>query len=228
MIDLANLQDFHMDKTSWQATFGAGYRLGDLDKKLQANGNRAIAHGTCPGVGIGGHATIVSQLCPRRTPATPPAQRYELVYTDDFFFPGRSRSHVAHVGQRARPRPLGAGRDGRRIDQERERERKLGPLLGAARRGRVVWRHHQVHGQDAPGAGLGGAIHVQDLSRVAGADGARVRGVAGAGRRPEAGPAVLDALHRRASRRGCRRAARWTSSCWTGWAAWRTSPRWSG
>ncbi|PWI70182.1 putative berberine bridge enzyme [Purpureocillium lilacinum] len=58
MIDLANLQDFHMDKTSWQATFGAGYRLGDLDKKLQANGNRAIAHGTCPGVGIGGHATI--------------------------------------------------------------------------------------------------------------------------------------------------------------------------
>ncbi|UNI23960.1 hypothetical protein JDV02_009747 [Purpureocillium takamizusanense] len=58
MIDLVNLKDFHMDRASWQATFGAGYRLGDLDKKLQQNGNRAIAHGTCPGVGIGGHATI--------------------------------------------------------------------------------------------------------------------------------------------------------------------------
>lgn len=59
MIDLQNLKDFSMDKSTWKATFGSGYRLGDLDKKLHTNGGRAIAHGTCPGVGIGGHATIV-------------------------------------------------------------------------------------------------------------------------------------------------------------------------
>ncbi|POR37521.1 Cannabidiolic acid synthase [Tolypocladium paradoxum] len=58
MIDLASLKDFSMDWQTWQATFGAGYRLGELDKQLHSNGGRAMAHGTCPGVGIGGHATI--------------------------------------------------------------------------------------------------------------------------------------------------------------------------
>lgn len=48
-----------MDTNTWQATFGSGYLLGELDKQLHANGKRAMAHGTCPGVGIGGHATIV-------------------------------------------------------------------------------------------------------------------------------------------------------------------------
>lgn len=32
--------------------------LGDVTKRLHENGNRAMAHGTCPQVGIGGHATI--------------------------------------------------------------------------------------------------------------------------------------------------------------------------
>ncbi len=59
MIDLQNLDDFSMNTENWQATFGSGFRLGELDKKLHANGKRAMAHGTCPGVGIGGHATIV-------------------------------------------------------------------------------------------------------------------------------------------------------------------------
>ncbi|KAJ6439007.1 6-hydroxy-D-nicotine oxidase [Purpureocillium lavendulum] len=58
MIDLVYLKDFHMNKASWQASFGAGNRLGDLDKKLRDNGNRAIPHGTCPSVGIGGHAMV--------------------------------------------------------------------------------------------------------------------------------------------------------------------------
>jgi hypothetical protein len=34
--------------------------LGEVTTKLHDAGGRAIAHGVCPGVGIGGHATIVS------------------------------------------------------------------------------------------------------------------------------------------------------------------------
>jgi len=47
-----------MDKNTWQATIGGGTLLRDVTKRLHENGNRAMAHGTCPQVGIGGHATI--------------------------------------------------------------------------------------------------------------------------------------------------------------------------
>jgi hypothetical protein len=47
-----------MDQSTWQATIGAGHLLGDVTDKLLSVGNRAMAHGTCPQVGIGGHATI--------------------------------------------------------------------------------------------------------------------------------------------------------------------------
>ncbi|KAI0392209.1 Glucooligosaccharide oxidase [Xylariaceae sp. FL0594] len=58
VIDLKKLQHFSMDGTNWQATIGGGTRLSDVTKRLHDNGKRAISHGTCPGVGIGGHATI--------------------------------------------------------------------------------------------------------------------------------------------------------------------------
>ncbi|KAI0201329.1 Glucooligosaccharide oxidase [Astrocystis sublimbata] len=58
VIDLKNLQDFSMDTKTWQATIGGGTKLADVTKRLHDNGKRAMAHGTCPGVGIGGHATI--------------------------------------------------------------------------------------------------------------------------------------------------------------------------
>lgn len=58
VVDLKNFQQFSMDNTTWQATIGAGTLLGDVTKRLHDNGKRAIAHGTCPQVGIGGHATI--------------------------------------------------------------------------------------------------------------------------------------------------------------------------
>ncbi|KAF6833683.1 berberine bridge enzyme [Colletotrichum plurivorum] len=58
VIDLANLQHFSMDTDTWQATIGGGHRLHDVTEKLHDNGKRAMSHGTCPGVGIGGHATI--------------------------------------------------------------------------------------------------------------------------------------------------------------------------
>lgn len=57
-IDLANLQSFSMDEETWQAAVGAGTLLGDLDDRLHVAGQRAVSHGVCPGVGIGGHATI--------------------------------------------------------------------------------------------------------------------------------------------------------------------------
>ncbi|KAF2189833.1 Glucooligosaccharide oxidase [Zopfia rhizophila CBS 207.26] len=58
VVDLKNFQQFSIDKSSWQATIGAGHLLGDVTKKLHENGGRAMSHGTCPQVGIGGHATI--------------------------------------------------------------------------------------------------------------------------------------------------------------------------
>ncbi|KAF1972901.1 FAD-binding domain-containing protein [Bimuria novae-zelandiae CBS 107.79] len=58
VVDLKNFQQFSMDKNTWQATIGGGTLLGDVTKRLHDNGNRAMAHGTCPQVGIGGHATI--------------------------------------------------------------------------------------------------------------------------------------------------------------------------
>ncbi|KAL9942301.1 hypothetical protein ACHAQF_009075 [Verticillium nonalfalfae] len=58
VIDLENFQHFSMNPDDWQATIGAGHKLHDVTEKLHDNGGRAISHGTCPGVGLGGHATI--------------------------------------------------------------------------------------------------------------------------------------------------------------------------
>lgn len=58
MVDLKHFQQFSIDDSTWQATIGGGSLLGDVTKRLHENGNRAMAHGTCPQVGIGGHATI--------------------------------------------------------------------------------------------------------------------------------------------------------------------------
>jgi FAD binding domain/Berberine and berberine like len=58
VVNLQNLQQFSMDPSTFIATIGAGTLLGDLDQRLDNAGKRAIAHGTCPQVGIGGHATI--------------------------------------------------------------------------------------------------------------------------------------------------------------------------
>jgi len=58
VVDMKNFQQFSMDKSTWQATIGGGTLLRDVTERLHDNGKRAIAHGTCPQVGIGGHATI--------------------------------------------------------------------------------------------------------------------------------------------------------------------------
>ncbi|KAJ7065289.1 hypothetical protein C8F01DRAFT_1125052 [Mycena amicta] len=58
VVDLVKLQQFTMDNTTFQATIGGGTLLADVTSRLHNAGGRAIAHGTCPQVGIGGHATI--------------------------------------------------------------------------------------------------------------------------------------------------------------------------
>ncbi|KAF5706724.1 reticuline oxidase [Fusarium mundagurra] len=58
-IDMINYRYVTLDKTTWLTTIGAGSLLGDIDTLLeQEKGNRGFPHGVCPGVGIGGHATI--------------------------------------------------------------------------------------------------------------------------------------------------------------------------
>lgn len=57
VVDLIYFQKFEMDSGdggSWEATIGAGTLLGDVTTRLHDAGGRAIAHGTCPQVGIGG------------------------------------------------------------------------------------------------------------------------------------------------------------------------------
>lgn len=58
VIDLMHFQHFSMDHSAWRATIGGGTLLGDVTKRLHNAGKRAIAHGICPQVDIGGHATI--------------------------------------------------------------------------------------------------------------------------------------------------------------------------
>ena len=86
------LQDFSIDQKTWKATIGGGTKLSDVTKKLHNKGKRAISHGTCPGVGIGGHATIVSMLYLTVTGTI----------TKDAV--GRAGSFVTHVGILSRPR----------------------------------------------------------------------------------------------------------------------------
>ena len=49
---------FSMDTATWTATIGGGTLLADVMKRLHDTGGRAIAHGTYPQFGLGGHATI--------------------------------------------------------------------------------------------------------------------------------------------------------------------------
>ncbi|KAL8287738.1 hypothetical protein RB597_000019 [Gaeumannomyces tritici] len=57
VVDLAGLQTVSVDASSGVASVGGGVRLGNLASALYAQGQRAVSHGTCPGVGIGGHFT---------------------------------------------------------------------------------------------------------------------------------------------------------------------------
>ena len=55
VIDMSNFKQVSVDPKTFIATIGPGNRLGDVALSLNDAG-RAIPHGTCPYVGIGGHS----------------------------------------------------------------------------------------------------------------------------------------------------------------------------
>lgn len=55
VVDLTPMNSVTLDKVTKIATVQAGARLGHVASELHKQGGRAIAHGSCPGVGIAGH-----------------------------------------------------------------------------------------------------------------------------------------------------------------------------
>jgi hypothetical protein len=56
MISLSSFSNVALDQ-SGIAKVGGGVRLGNLADGIWTQGRKALSHGTCPGVGIGGHVT---------------------------------------------------------------------------------------------------------------------------------------------------------------------------
>lgn len=56
VIDLENFQEITLN-AQFIAKVGPGVRLGNLALGIYNQAKRALPHGTCPGVGLGGHAT---------------------------------------------------------------------------------------------------------------------------------------------------------------------------
>lgn len=57
MISLQSFQNIQLNSGTGVATVGGGVRLGNLADGIYNQGSAALSHGTCPGVGIGGHFT---------------------------------------------------------------------------------------------------------------------------------------------------------------------------
>ncbi|KAF2740592.1 FAD-binding domain-containing protein [Polyplosphaeria fusca] len=57
IISLESLTSISLDKSTGIAKVGGGVRLGNLADGIWNQGKKALPHGTCPGVGIGGHST---------------------------------------------------------------------------------------------------------------------------------------------------------------------------
>ncbi|KZO92772.1 Glucooligosaccharide oxidase, partial [Calocera viscosa TUFC12733] len=58
VVDLSSFARVIYDADTGEAVVGTGLRLGDVATELYAAGGRALPHGTCPYVGIGGHAAF--------------------------------------------------------------------------------------------------------------------------------------------------------------------------
>lgn len=57
VIDMESFQNITVDPATQIASIGTGVRLGNVAVGIYNQGKRALPHGTCPGVGLGGHAT---------------------------------------------------------------------------------------------------------------------------------------------------------------------------
>ena len=66
VVDLRNFNNISVDVVTGIATIGAGCRLGDIAIALFNQAGRALPHGTCPLVGIGGHASYGGYVLPLR------------------------------------------------------------------------------------------------------------------------------------------------------------------
>ncbi|KZT52534.1 Glucooligosaccharide oxidase [Calocera cornea HHB12733] len=58
VVDTSKFARVIVDQDSGQAVVGTGLRLGDVAQQLYDSGERALPHGTCPYVGVGGHAAF--------------------------------------------------------------------------------------------------------------------------------------------------------------------------
>jgi hypothetical protein len=56
VVELDRMSKITVDQKTYVASIEGGSRLGHVWTELWKQGKRAISHGTCPGVGIGGHA----------------------------------------------------------------------------------------------------------------------------------------------------------------------------
>ncbi|POS85755.1 hypothetical protein EPUL_003047 [Erysiphe pulchra] len=56
IISMENFSDIKVNQTTFIAKIGTGQRLGNVAQALYNQGKRAMPHGTCPSVGIAGHA----------------------------------------------------------------------------------------------------------------------------------------------------------------------------
>lgn len=57
IVNLQELNSISVDNSTYVAAVGGGVRLGNLALGIYGQARRALPHGTCPGVGIGGHFT---------------------------------------------------------------------------------------------------------------------------------------------------------------------------
>jgi hypothetical protein len=55
---MRHFKQFAMDGTTHIATIGSGFNMREVDIHLYSAGQRAMSHGICPDVGVGGHFTI--------------------------------------------------------------------------------------------------------------------------------------------------------------------------
>jgi FAD/FMN-containing dehydrogenase len=58
VVDMKYSRHFSIDPVTHVATIGAGTPLQGVTHKLHDAGGRAMAQGTCPSIGLGGHSTI--------------------------------------------------------------------------------------------------------------------------------------------------------------------------
>lgn len=61
MVDLRNLNKITVDSSKHTAVIETGNRLGNIALALN-NAGRALPHGTCPYVGIGGHSGMLPMI----------------------------------------------------------------------------------------------------------------------------------------------------------------------